>query len=111
MRQLATALNNRPSRSLPSDTEVPRIQGREEVKLIELKSGKSLEPMKITKQPMKITKQPLIITDPNNEKLKGRQGSIKQYLEDKQRQPSLSQLEQDLSTATLPPRAALDDHV
>ncbi|KAK4270913.1 hypothetical protein QN277_019678 [Acacia crassicarpa] len=49
--QLATVLNNRPSGSLPSDIEVPRIQGKEEVKLIELQSGKSLEPMRITKQP------------------------------------------------------------
>ena len=41
--QLAIALNNRPLSSLPSDTEVPRTHGKEQVKVIELRSGKIVE--------------------------------------------------------------------
>ncbi|KAK4260714.1 hypothetical protein QN277_003793 [Acacia crassicarpa] len=89
--QLATTLNNRPSGALPNDTEVPRIQGREEVKMIELQSGKSLEPMKATKQPM-------VVTDLRPEKFK-------------EGQESTEHPDYDLGTATLPPCVAMDEHV
>ena len=74
---LATALNNRPSGALPSDTEVPMIQGREEIKMIELHSGRSLEPLKATTQPMGVT-------DQRAKNFKEVPGSTKQLLEDEQ---------------------------
>ena len=40
--QLASALNNRPPGRLPSDTQVPRMEGGKECKAIELRSGKEL---------------------------------------------------------------------
>ena len=41
--QLANALNTRPQGSLPSDTENPRREGKEQCKAISLRSGKELE--------------------------------------------------------------------
>ncbi|KAK4269664.1 hypothetical protein QN277_022792 [Acacia crassicarpa] len=96
--QLATALNNRPTGALPSDTEAPRIQGREEVKMIELRSGKSLTPMTTTKQPM-------VISNPRPEKSKEGQKGTEQPLESKQRQPRLPPPEQNPGAATLPPHS------
>ena len=40
--QLANALNNRPPRRLPSDTQVLKVEERKECKAIELRSGKEL---------------------------------------------------------------------
>ena len=80
--QLATALNSKPAGSLPSDTEVPKIQGREEVKMIELRSGRNLEPLIATRQPT-------VTTDQKAEKFKEVLGSTEQPLEDEQLQAEL----------------------
>ena len=40
MGQLATALSSRPSGSLPSNTEIPKPNGKEHCKAIQLRSGK-----------------------------------------------------------------------
>lgn len=47
MRQLASALNNRPPERLLSDTQTPRMEETKERKTIELRSGKELpDPIK-----------------------------------------------------------------
>ena len=44
MGQLATELRNRPQGTLPSNTENPRNLGKEHIKVVALRSGKTLEP-------------------------------------------------------------------
>ena len=40
--QLANALNSRPSGSLPSNTEIPKREGKEHAKTITLRSGNTV---------------------------------------------------------------------
>ena len=52
VKQLATALNNRPLGSLPSDTKVPRNHRKEQVKAIELRNAKTVEQHQVSKRPI-----------------------------------------------------------
>ncbi|XP_062100024.1 uncharacterized protein LOC133805897 [Humulus lupulus] len=58
MGQLANELRNRPQGTLPSDTENPRRDGKEQCKAITLRNGKSLE---LTKENCKRNNEPTSI--------------------------------------------------
>ena len=56
VKQLAITLNNRPSSSLPSNIEVPKRDGKEHIKAIKLRNGKSVDQHKVSKRPMEDAK-------------------------------------------------------
>ncbi|KAJ9543783.1 hypothetical protein OSB04_023490 [Centaurea solstitialis] len=62
--QLATEVKNRPQGSLPSDTEHPKREGKEQVKMISLRSADNLYDVVIESEPTLVDLEPTTTTVP-----------------------------------------------
>ncbi|KAJ9552912.1 hypothetical protein OSB04_016957 [Centaurea solstitialis] len=62
--QLATEVKNRPQGSLPSDTEHPKREGKEQVKMISLRSADNLYDVVVESEPTLVDLEPTATTVP-----------------------------------------------
>ncbi|KAJ9564240.1 hypothetical protein OSB04_000206 [Centaurea solstitialis] len=64
--QLAAEFKNRPQGSLPSDTEHPKREGKEQVKMISLRSADNLYDVVIESEPTLVDSEPTATTVPSS---------------------------------------------